>query len=116
MCESASMTAAWQGIIINSLKSVQNVMINDKHCFEMYGYDIIIDNDLKPWLIEVPCAPRMAAARWKCVLQVNASPSLSATTHTDRVLKTALINDILNVVVPPDFMDGKVAQSMLEHS
>jgi tubulin polyglutamylase TTLL1 len=44
-------------VIIHSLKSVQNVMINDRHCFECYGYDILIDGDLKPWLVEVG-APR----------------------------------------------------------
>lgn len=72
-------------IIIHSLKASQNVMINDKHCFECYGYDLLIDSSLKPWLIEV-----------------NASPSLTATTPSDRVLKTSLISDLVDIVMPPD--------------
>ena len=40
-------------LIVHSLKAVAPVMANDRHCFECYGYDIIVDNKLKPWLIEV---------------------------------------------------------------
>ncbi|GMI45796.1 hypothetical protein TrCOL_g10943 [Triparma columacea] len=70
-----------QMIIIRSLLSAQGVMINDKHCFELYGYDIMIDDTLKPWLIEV-----------------NASPSLSANTQEDYVMKCEMLNDVLDIV------------------
>jgi len=73
--------AAMDQLIIHSLKAVQNVMINDRHCFECYGYDILIDGDLKPWLVEV-----------------NASPSLTTTTESDRILKLSLLRDIYNIV------------------
>eukprot|EP00656_Telonema_subtile_P005203 TRINITY_DN12361_c0_g1_i3.p1 TRINITY_DN12361_c0_g1~~TRINITY_DN12361_c0_g1_i3.p1 ORF type:complete len:381 (-),score=64.92 TRINITY_DN12361_c0_g1_i3:213-1355(-) len=73
----ARMVEEIEAIIINSCKAVQNVIINDRHCFELYGYDVIIDDDLKPWLIEV-----------------NASPSLSSTTANDKQMKGALINDV----------------------
>lgn len=40
-------------LIIHSLRAVAPVIATDRHCYECYGYDIIIDNKLKPWLIEV---------------------------------------------------------------
>lgn len=40
-------------LIVHSLRAVAPVMATDRHCFECYGYDIIIDNTLKPWLVEV---------------------------------------------------------------
>ena len=61
-------------------------MINDRHCFECYGYDLLLDDNLKPWLVEV-----------------NASPSLNATTQMDKEMKTTLIRDVLDIVVPEEF-------------
>lgn len=72
-------------LVVHSLKAVGPLMVSDRHCFECYGYDIIIDEQLKPWLIEV-----------------NASPSLTSTTVNDRILKYKLINDIISIVLPPN--------------
>lgn len=37
-------------IFVFSLQSVQKVIINDKQSFELYGYDILLDRDLKPYV------------------------------------------------------------------
>jgi len=73
-------------VIVQSLKSVQSAILNDKHCFELYGYDILLDQSLRPHLIEV-----------------NASPSLTVTTVNDRLLKEEVLFDTMNVVFPPGF-------------
>ncbi|XP_032950811.1 probable tubulin polyglutamylase TTLL9 isoform X3 [Rhinolophus ferrumequinum] len=77
-------------IFIKSLQSVQKVIISDKHCFELYGYDILIDQDLKPWLLEV-----------------NASPSLTASSQEDYELKTCLLEDTLHIVDMEARLTGK---------
>ncbi|XP_067904125.1 probable tubulin polyglutamylase TTLL9 isoform X2 [Heterodontus francisci] len=80
-------------IFIKSLQSVQTVIINDKHCFELYGYDILIDKNLKPWLLEV-----------------NASPSLIASSQEDYELKCRLLEDTVHVVDMEGRLSGKEKQ------
>ncbi|CAE7890605.1 Ttll9, partial [Symbiodinium sp. KB8] len=77
-----------EGIVVRSLMSVQRCMITDKHCYELYGYDFLFDADLRPWLIEV-----------------NASPSLTANTREDYDRKFKLLHDTFDVVD----MEGKLA-------
>lgn len=35
-------------IFTYSLQSCQNIIIHDKRCFALYGYDILIDANFKP--------------------------------------------------------------------
>ena len=67
--------------MIKSLMSVQKTIINDKHCFELYGYDILLDKNLKPWLLEV-----------------NSSPSMTANTKQDQELKNMLLDDTFTIL------------------
>ncbi|SYZ64327.1 tubulin_tyrosine_ligase (plasmid) [Leishmania braziliensis MHOM/BR/75/M2904] len=75
-----------QFLIYHSLKAVEPVMFNDKHSYELYGYDILIDDNIDPHLIEV-----------------NASPSMSTTTVSDRLLKEQVLTDTMKIVFPPGY-------------
>lgn len=44
-------------IIILSYESVRKKLKTGKGCFELFGYDFIIDADLGIWLIEVNTNP-----------------------------------------------------------
>ena len=68
-------------------------IINDKHCFELYGFDILLDDQLRPWLIEI-----------------NASPSMTANTPTDYEGKINLLEDTYQVLDPEKVLKGDEEQ------
>jgi Tubulin-tyrosine ligase family len=75
-------------VIIKSFISVENLLyaaVNKtctykSNCFELFGFDILIDSEFKPWLIEV-----------------NLSPSLATDSILDMQIKSSLIADTLNL-------------------
>ncbi|KAI1720571.1 tubulin-tyrosine ligase family domain-containing protein [Ditylenchus destructor] len=77
-----------EDIVIKTLLSIQGSVaascrklnLHPKCCFELFGFDILLDEDLKPWLLEV-----------------NLSPSLACDAPLDSVMKTNLLCDTLNI-------------------
>ena len=73
-------------IILKSLVACQYDIPYCPSCFELFGYDIIIDSNLKCWLLEI-----------------NTSPSLERSNVLDDDVKLNLVNDILTLVEPINF-------------
>ena len=73
-----------KAIVNLTLLSIAGSIPDNGGCFELLGYDIIVDESLKPWLLEV-----------------NASPSLGIESEADTAVKQPLISnlvDFINVV------------------
>jgi hypothetical protein len=64
--------------------------------FELLGFDVIIDQGLKPWLLEV-----------------NSSPSLNLDTPLDLHVKSSVIEDVIRLVDPLP-MDRVALHAVLE--
>ncbi len=78
-----SMMVSIQDAILKSLLSVQDIMVNDETSFALYGFDIMLDSDLRAWVIEV-----------------NACPSLTANTPHDYYLKYCMLSDAMAIIDP----------------
>jgi tubulin polyglutamylase TTLL5 len=76
-------------VIIKSIISGEHYVIaamkkynlHRNNCFEVFGYDIILDSELKPWLLEV-----------------NLSPSLACESPLDMSIKANLLADTFNMI------------------
>lgn len=75
---------------MKTLQAASGIINSEKHCFELYGFDVLLDEKLKPWLIEV-----------------NASPSFTGTTPSDKAMKNAVLDDCFTILDPEGILTGK---------
>ena len=54
---------------------------NRRSCYELFGFDIILDDNLKPWILEV-----------------NISPSLHSNSELDVTVKESMLRDLFNIL------------------
>ena len=80
-----------KNVVINTLESVQDSFEYKRGCFEIYGFDIMVDSDFNCWLIEV-----------------NSSPAMDYSTHITEKLVKMCLEDTVKVIV--DYEEAKTAK------
>ena len=86
-------------VIIKTLISIEPYVNNSveerpttrANCFCIYGFDVMIDDKLKPWLLEV-----------------NVQPSLASSSPMDKRIKTMLMCDAMTLVGIRPYQKAKV--------
>uniref|UniRef100_A0A672TLB3 Tubulin--tyrosine ligase-like protein 5 n=1 Tax=Strigops habroptila TaxID=2489341 RepID=A0A672TLB3_STRHB len=87
--DTAALMASVEDLIIKTVISAELAIATAcKHfvshhgtCFELYGFDVLIDDTLKPWLLEV-----------------NLSPSLACDAPLDLKIKASMLSDMFTLV------------------
>lgn len=82
-------------VVVAALFAAQDAIPASVNSFELFGFDVMMDSSLKVWIIEV-----------------NSSPSLSLDTPLDRVVKPAMMRDLLRLVDPLAFDREALAEAL----
>jgi hypothetical protein len=93
-------------LIIKTILSGENVLYTafmnnvpyNNSCFEVLGFDVLIDSNLKPWLMEV-----------------NMSPSMNSDSSLDIKIKGNLIADIMTMVGVTPLTERYLDSNHLRH-
>ena len=78
--------------------AVKKTCIHRTNCFEVFGYDVMIDSQLKPWLVEI-----------------NLSPSLACDSPLDMKIKSKLIADTFNLIGIKQFDRKKESENKVKN-
>ena len=70
-------------VVVKALLCGEDAVGACVNSFELFGFDVILDESLRPWLLEN-----------------NSSPSLACETPLDHAIKPRLISDVINLVDP----------------
>jgi len=85
----------------HSMHAVYRPNLSSHYCgYELFGFDVLLDSKLKPWLIEV-----------------NISPSLHSSSPLDLDVKSPLATEVFNLAryhIPPAKMSMKTQRDILE--
>ncbi|KAM6445611.1 tubulin polyglutamylase TTLL5 [Rhynochetos jubatus] len=87
--DTAALMANVEDLIIKTVVSAElaiatackTFLSHRSSCFELYGFDVLIDDTLKPWLLEV-----------------NLSPSLACDAPLDLKIKASMLSDMFTLV------------------
>uniref|UniRef100_A0A8C0FDK8 Tubulin--tyrosine ligase-like protein 5 n=1 Tax=Bubo bubo TaxID=30461 RepID=A0A8C0FDK8_BUBBB len=87
--DTAALMASVEDLIIKTVVSAEltiatackTFLSHRGSCFELYGFDVLIDDTLKPWLLEV-----------------NLSPSLACDAPLDLKIKASMLSDMFSLV------------------
>ncbi|KAG6623741.1 tubulin-tyrosine ligase family [Phytophthora cinnamomi] len=80
-------------VVLKALVCGEDQIPFQVNSFDLLGYDILLDADLRPWLIEI-----------------NSSPSMARDNDLDYQVKDAMMLDTLRVVDPLHFDRAKLAE------
>ena len=82
----------------NIMQHIKKFQLHRTNCYELFGFDVLVDSDLKPWLIEV-----------------NITPSMATDAPLDAAIKSTVAVDTFNIIGIKRFDRKKESINKIKH-